>query len=222
MNTIIKFFVLANVCLTNAFGFSVSSTSNQLRTTKFRQHNMQYSAVYPRMSMYELNRRNMLRFATAAFGSASMPTNGYADADDEIAWTLHNGPFNVNHLNDYAKTDSGLLYKDIAPGTGRFADEGDAIRIEIVGYIFESGEKWANTYKCIPIYQSVVRVGVRPNQKFMKGLNEGMQTMRQGGRRILVIPSYLSYNYTEMLPEKFPVGSSLVCYVEVLDVKKLP
>jgi FKBP-type peptidyl-prolyl cis-trans isomerase len=173
------------------------------------------------MSMYELNRRNMLRFATAAFGSASMPTNGYADADDDISWTLHNGPFNMDNLKDYTKTDSGLLYKDIAPGSGSFPNRGDAVRIQMTGYIFESGEKWANTYKGIPTYHSVLGDGVIPNQKFMKGLNECTQTMRRGGRRILVIPAYLACNYTEMLSEKnlgvaiIPHGSSLVCYVEV-------
>jgi peptidylprolyl isomerase len=212
MNTVIKFFVLANVCVANAFGFSVSSANNLFRQVKQRQYNTQH--IYPSMTMYELSRRNMLRFATAAFG---MPTNGYADADDNIAWTLHNGPFNVNNLNDYTKTDSGLLYKDIVLGSGPFPDQGDAVRIEMVGYIFESGQKWANTYKGIPTYYSVVRVGVTPNQQFMKGLNEGIQTMQRGGKRILVIPAYLACNYTEKIPGDtiIPHGSSLVCYVEV-------
>jgi peptidylprolyl isomerase len=119
------------------------------------------------------------------------------------------------------------LYKDVKQGTGKSPNDGDAVTIQMVGYIFESGEKWSNTYKGIPAYQSVVRAGARENQKFMKGLNEGVKTMKRGGRRILVIPAYLAYNYVAIYSEKdpsvtiIPAGAALVCYVELMSFKPL-
>lgn len=147
------------------------------------------------------------------------------DVDD--LWTKHNGKFDENNLGDYTKTDSGLLYKDVEVGKGKVPDDGDAVTINMVGYIFETGEKWCNTYKGIPSYNSVVRAGVRENQKFMRGLNEGVKTMKKGGKRILVIPAYLAYSYTTIFSDKnpevpiIPGGANLVCYIEVVDFKKL-
>lgn len=142
-------------------------------------------------------------------------------------WTQHKGKFDEKDLKDYVTTKSGLLYKDIREGTGNMPNDGDAVSVEMVGYIFETGDKWCNTYKGIPTYGSIIRAGVRENQKFMKGLNEGVKTMKKGGRRILVIPAYLAYSYTTIFSPNnkdeplIPGGAALVCYVELLDFKKL-
>lgn len=147
------------------------------------------------------------------------------EADDY--WTKHNGKFSEDFLNDMTKKESGLLYKDITIGKGEIPKDGDAATIQIVGYIYETGEKWTNTYKGIPAFQSVIRVGSRPNQKYMKGLNEGIADMKRGGKRVLVIPAYLAYSYLTIYSEKdpsveiIPGGSSLVCYVEMIDFRTL-
>ena len=234
MNTFVKFLVFSSIFIANTFGFSTVSIGStpSFRNTMLRPANSyQNTLVSSKMSLFDndskADRRDILKIATVALGSILLPTYANADEELDISWTEHKGPFDENNLKEYTKTDSGLLYKDVAPGSGPMPNEGDAVKIHMVGYIFETGEKWANTYKGIPSYQSVVRAGVRPNQKYMKGLNEGVKTMKKGGKRILVIPAYLAYNYTEMLSEKnpgmpvVPGGSSLVCYVEVLDFKKL-
>ena len=149
-----------------------------------------------------------------------------ADKFDDT-WTKHNGLFSEDDLKDFQKSSTGLLYKDVEIGRGDLPNDGDAVSIHMVGYIFETGEKWTNTYKGIPTFQSTVRAGARENQKFMKGLNEGVKTMKRGGKRILVIPAYLAYNYVTILADNnpnapiIPGGSSLVCCVEVLDFKPL-
>lgn len=151
---------------------------------------------------------------------------GDAQPVDDL-WTKHAGKFDENALGDYTKTDSGLLYKDVEVGKGKVPDDGDAVTVNMVGYIFETGEKWCNTYKGIPSYHSVVRAGVRENQKYMKGLNEGVKSMKKGGKRIFVIPAYLAYSYTTIFSDKnpevpiIPGGANLVCYIEVVDFKKL-
>jgi FKBP-type peptidyl-prolyl cis-trans isomerase len=58
----------------------------------------------------------------------------------------------------------------------------------------------------------------------MKGLNEGVKTMKRGGRRVLIIPAYLAYNYITIYSDKdpsvtiIPTGAALVCYVELMAI----
>jgi FKBP-type peptidyl-prolyl cis-trans isomerase len=174
------------------------------------------------------NRRDLLKIPVNVLGLTLLPKLAYAsEEDNEGLWTNHNGAFNEDFFKDFTKTETGLLYKDVLVGKGKIPNNGDAVTIKMVGYIYETGEKWTNSYKGIPTYESVVRAGVRENQKIMKGLNEGVKTMKKGGKRILVIPAYLAYNYITIFSEKnpnviiIPGGSSLVCYIEVLDFKPL-
>ena len=170
-------------------------------------------------------RRNILKIATLPVISLLPSIVNAQDVND--VWTRHNGKFTEEEIKDFSKTDSGLLYKDIKQGKGALPKDGDAVTVEMVGYIFETGEKWCNTYKGIPAYQSVVRAGARENQKFMKGLNEGVKSMQVGGKRIMVLPAYLAYNYVTIYsqenPEEVivPGGSALVLYVEMLSFKQL-
>lgn len=168
-------------------------------------------------------RRELLQTGSATsalLAFDSIFSKAYAQETDH-SWTVHNGVFNDEFIRDFEKTNSGLLFKDIEVGKGAYPNDGDAATIQMVGYIYESGEKWCNTYKGIPAYQSVVRAGARENQKFMKGLNEGVKTMKCGGRRILVIPAYLAYNYVAIYSQNdpnvmiIPAGAALVCYIEL-------
>ena len=178
-----------------------------------------------RREVFELPFKAALGFLTFTNPITKPAYAAYAESDD--LWTKHNGVFTENEIKDYAKTESGLLYKDVHVGRGNTPKDGDVVTINMVGYVFETGDKWCNTYKGIPSYQSSVRAGVRENQQFMKGLNEGVKDIKKGGKRILVIPAYLAYSYTTIFSDKnpevplIPGGSSLVCYVEVVNFKKL-
>jgi len=208
-----------------------SAMSSTLLTTQMLRNNNNDNSDSP-------DRRDMLSTAASFLPILALTSSlsSKAFAQDEVqevveqvndGWTQHIGKFDEKNLKDYTTTSSGLLYKDIQEGTGKMPNDGDAVSIEMVGYIFETGDKWCNTYKGIPTYGSTVRAGVRENQKFMKGLNEGVKTMKKGGRRILVIPAYLAYSYTTIFSPKnkedplIPGGSALVCYIEMLDFKKL-
>jgi peptidylprolyl isomerase len=219
--------------VTNTLGFSNIASGFKLIRNK-RTIDL---CNLPKMSME--NRRDVLGkplnflklsalsgFITGLTGKSvsAVPIEYIQDKNDDISdvWAKHIGPFSENDLKDYTKTSSGLFYKDVVEGKGDIPNDGDAVTIQMVGYIFETGEKWTNTYKGIPQYQSVVRAGPRENQKYMKGLNEGVASMKRGGKRIIVIPAFLAYLYVTILSENkdatiIPGGSSLVCYVEVID-----
>ena len=245
MKHTVYLFIIFNFIL-NTLAFNANMPlkySNNLRT--YNNYNICMNS-----DNNNFNRRNILKtFSTfITLGSINTISN-YIDSNNAIAnaetkksvkydddididvyrgeWTEHKGSYSENELDDYKKTPSGLLYKDIEVGYGPTPADGDAVTIQMVGYIFETGEKWCNTYKGIPSFQSVVRAGVRENQKYMKGLNEGVASMQKGGKRILVIPAYLAYSYTTIFSDKnpnvpiIPGGSNLVCYIEVEDFRKL-
>lgn len=218
MSKILQALLLFNLFI-DTLGFSLSKLS--LRTFKNPNKNLCYMS---------LERREFIKkplYAAPIISSIPFSLKNVYASEAEDYWTKHDGVFSEDFLKDMTKKDSGLLYKDITIGTGESPNNGDAVTIQLVGYIYETGEKWTNTYKGIPAYQSVIRAGARPNQKYMKGLNEGVADMKRGGKRVLVIPAYLAYSYLTIYSEKdpsveiIPGGSSLVCYVEMVDFKPL-
>lgn len=214
MNTIIKGFILINL-ITDISGFT-------------------HSYMLPKKSsVVQMNMNNNRRDFITNVGKAtsiaplllSLKKSNALEEESPELWTQHRGTFGDEFLKDMTTLESGLLFKDVKLGEGEMPKIGDEATIQMVGYIYENGEKWTNTYKGIPTSESVVRVGCRPNQKYMKGLNEGLVNMKKGGKRILVIPAYLAYNYLTIFSEHdpnveiIPGGSSLVCYVELTDFR---
>jgi len=230
-------------CLSyTAVGFVNIIGGVQLRHSKMtlvpalKMCNFNVSEAFEKINSIKTTRQDLIRTAlitglsTAAITVENvLPATAQPSADSDHSWTNHNGPFTEAEIADYIQTKSGLLYKDIASSTkaknAPRSKDGDLVTLEMVGYIFETGEKWCNTYKGIPTYKSVIRAGVRENQKFMKGLNEGVLDMKKGDKRILVIPAYLAYNYVAIYSQNdpsqtiVPGGAALVCYIEVLDIK---
>jgi FKBP-type peptidyl-prolyl cis-trans isomerase len=209
--TVLLLNVLASLVTTNAFNIVLPATMS-LRTTSRSLYHMR--SEMDRRDICKLPAKSASIMASIASFGAFLNTAhaAHAVADDTKGLcTKYNRT--EKHLDEYTKLESGLLYKDIVVGKGQEANDGDAVSINMVGYIFET-----DTYKSIPSYQSTIRAGVSENQKFMKGLDEGIKTMKRGGERVLVIPPYLAYNYTivsDKNPNKpiIPRGSSLVCYV---------
>jgi FKBP-type peptidyl-prolyl cis-trans isomerase len=206
-----------------------------LRNTALNMCILNTTDVMDRLKSLRGSRRELLQGVATGTAAAILTSDtlfrdmaAYAKDAYDDSWAVHNGVFGDEFVNNFTKTSSGLLYKDIVKGFGKTPNDGDAVTLHMVGYIYETGEKWTNTYKGIPSYQCVVRAGSRPNQKFMKGLNEGVMDMKKGGKRILVIPAYLAYNYVTIYSEKdpsvtiIPPGAALVCYVEVQNFKPLP
>jgi peptidylprolyl isomerase len=245
-NTIKTFLILslssmatgfANTFLTTPYRLA-SRTPTTHRTSPlqmFEGCNINATDIFEKVKRLRGSRSDLIRIGSATSAlfvydtlfstySKRPPTVAAEEMPDD-SWTVHNGLFTDDEIKDFTKTSSGLLYKDVTTGKGSSPKEGDSVTLQMVGYIYDTGEKWTNTYNGIPAYQSVIRAGPRPNQKFMKGLNEGVLTMKTGGKRILVIPAYLAYNYVAIYSQEnpnvtiIPAGAALVCYIELLSFK---
>mmetsp|Transcript_6016 Transcript_6016/g.15323 ORF Transcript_6016/g.15323 Transcript_6016/m.15323 type:complete len:250 (-) Transcript_6016:93-842(-) len=136
-------------------------------------------------------------------------------------WAEHTGAFDDKEISEgFKETESGLKYKDVVVGKGDAPKVGQVVYADYTGYVLESGVQWGTTYGAAKTRS--IRAGAKKGQKFMSGLNEGLLTMKPGGKRILVLPPALAYNFLGIKDEKnpgkgdiIPAFSTLVCYVEV-------
>ncbi|MFT2017144.1 FKBP-type peptidyl-prolyl cis-trans isomerase [Streptomyces sp. 796.1] len=83
---------------------------------------------------------------------------------------------------------AGLEIKDIWEGDGAVAKAGDNVRVHYVGVAFSTGEEFdASWNRGTPLAFQLGAGQVIP------GWDQGVQGMKVGGRRQLVIPPHLAY-----------------------------
>ncbi|WP_435192029.1 FKBP-type peptidyl-prolyl cis-trans isomerase [Streptomyces sp. bgisy126] len=81
-----------------------------------------------------------------------------------------------------------LEIKDIWEGDGEVAEAGDAVQVHYVGVAFSTGEEFdASWNRGTPLG---FQLGVG---QVIAGWDQGVQGMKVGGRRQLVIPAHLAY-----------------------------
>lgn len=112
------------------------------------------------------------------------------------------------------KTQSGLQYEDIKTGTGDVARSGHLVTVHYTGWLKSrdgsTGRKFDSSRDSNQPF--TFRLG---SGQVIQGWDEGVQGMRVGGIRKLVIPSYLGYG-PRGAPPDIPPNATLVFEVELL------
>lgn len=109
-------------------------------------------------------------------------------------------------------TASGLKYTDLVQGTGATPQKGQTVTVHYTGTL-ENGKKFDSSRdRGTP---ADFRIGVGA---VIKGWDEGLMTMKVGGRRKFVIPSALGYGPVGRPPD-IPGNATLLFDVELLGVK---
>jgi peptidylprolyl isomerase len=108
-------------------------------------------------------------------------------------------------------TPSGLRYLDIVPGTGASPRVGQTAGVHYTGWLTD-GTKFDSSVGGEPFRFPVGRGRV------IKGWDEGVLTMKVGGKRKLIIPPELGYGQRGA-GGVIPPGATLVFEVDLLDVR---
>ncbi len=108
-------------------------------------------------------------------------------------------------------TKSGLQYADLKEGTGPEAKVGDMVSAHCNG-TFKDGKKFYNSHD-----QGAPLTFTLGNREVIQGWEEGLQGMKAGGKRKLIIPFNLAYG-EKGRPPVIPPKSDLVFEVELIKI----
>lgn len=109
-------------------------------------------------------------------------------------------------------TPSGLKYTDLLVGTGPSPQPGQTVTVNYTGTLTD-GTKFDSSRDHGQPYSFVIGRG-----SVIKGWDEGVMTMKVGGRRKLVIPPSLGYGAFGS-PPNIPPNATLLFDIELLGVK---
>ena len=111
-------------------------------------------------------------------------------------------------------TESGLKYIDEKIGLGDFPNKGDLLVVHYTGTL-EDGTKFDSSHDRNQPIEFPIGMG-----RVIKGWDEGLLTMKIGGKRKLIIPSSLGYG-SRGAGGVIPPDATLLFDVELLEIKPI-
>ena len=109
-------------------------------------------------------------------------------------------------------TASGLKYIDAVVGTGVSPKAGQSVKVHYTGWL-ENGKKFDSSVDRDQPFDFIIGTG-----QVIKGWDEGVSTMKVGGKRKLIIPSQLAYG-SRGAGSDIPPNATLIFEVQLLGVQ---
>ena len=138
------------------------------------------------------------------YPEAQAPPAEMAPSTQPSTFTLAVGPKHI--------TPSGLTIIEVSEGKGAAVKPGDTVAVQYRGRLFTTGQQFDSSYdRGQPLRFTVER------DSMIRGFTEGVEGMKLGGKRELVIPPELGYGAAGV-GDTIPPNSTLVFDVELVDV----
>ncbi|HEY85114.1 MAG TPA: FKBP-type peptidyl-prolyl cis-trans isomerase [Chloroflexi bacterium] len=146
-----------------------------------------------------------------------IPPNASLIFEVELLEILPGAPESPTSVDekDYTATDSGLKYYDFEEGTGDSPQAGDMVSVHYTGWL-EDGVKFDSSLDRGAPFRFPLGMG-----QVIAGWDEGVATMKVGGKRQLLIPADLGYG-EQGSPPTIPPNATLIFEVELLDIQSGP
>jgi peptidylprolyl isomerase len=114
-------------------------------------------------------------------------------------------------------TSSGLKIIDTKPGTGASPKTGQTCVMHYTGWLYENGAKGKKFDSSVDRGQPFeFKIG---QHQVIAGWDEGVASMKVGGKRTLIIPPALAYGATGAGNGLIPPNATLLFDVELLAIK---
>lgn len=107
------------------------------------------------------------------------------------------------------KTPTGLIYREMRPGSGAFPTPSDLVKVNYRGTLI-NGTEFDSSYKRN-------EPATFPLNRVIPCWTEGLQRMKAGGKSQLVCPASIAYG-DRGSPPLIPGGATLIFEVELLSI----
>ena len=105
-----------------------------------------------------------------------------------------------------------LVTKDLITGTGKTATPGSTVTVNYVGVLYKGGKEFDSSWSRHQTFSTALT-----NGNVIAGWVKGIQGMKVGGRREMIIPPSLGYGKPGS-PPAIPSNATLVFVVDLLSV----
>jgi len=133
-----------------------------------------------------------------------------------IGATIMSDESNAQSAAKAVTTPSGLQIIDTKPGTGASPKSGQTVSVHYTGWLYENGargKKFDSSVDRNEPFEFPIGQG-----RVMRGWDEGVGSMKVGGKRTLIIPPALGYG-ARGAGGAIPPNATLIFDVELLGVK---
>ena len=153
----------------------------------------------------------IVSFAIILFGCNK--TEDTSEAAESKSQTEKVQPVDLPQTGIEITTESGLTYIDEVIGEGKQPKEGDKVRVHYTGTL-EDGTKFDSSHDRNQPLEFKLGAG-----RVIKGWDEGIASMKTGGKRKLIIPPNLGYG-DRGAGNVIPPGATLHFDVELVEVRE--
>lgn len=117
-------------------------------------------------------------------------------------------------------TKKSLETKDIVQGKGKEASKGATVTVHYTGWLYapeskeNKGKEFDSSHKRNEPFTFLLGAG-----SVIKGWDQGFQGMKEGGKRVLIIPPEFGYG-ARAIGNIIPANSTLMFEVELISVEE--